>query len=327
MSGMMKKYCVGILLCVILSGCVNNVHVRAAEEEIRDTPVPANEQEYGILVIECVDGGGTIEISCGDMKENSNCDYYEMEIPLGEEVTITIHPYAAYELKSVKLGDNLLKSQDGQYKMIMTESYMTLLVTYGASPNDENGSDSESTDNKVHHSGGDEESGNSVNSISYDVVVTYLDADNHEVTDISSVPSESSDVVEDIVTGNEELGNIDSGVDSGNDTAGAEIAYDTSEAKSEEADTETLVETSESIESADTDVKTEKDDTILEPTGGTVAGLGKIAVNSKEEFDNSLNTEEKSVLILSNFPLYLVLVCCMIIVKRIIWMKKVEMDG
>lgn len=331
MNRKMRKVCVRILLCVILSGCAENICVYAAEEEVSNTPVPSDGQEYGILVIECINGGGVIELSSGDFTATSNCDYYEVEVPMEKEIIITVHPKPIYEVGRVRFGNSILKPEDGRYRVIMMKPFMTLSLTYKAASNDNSGNDgssaSESVDNKVHHSDSSLEQEESVSSISYDVEVRYLETADGEVTDIASASENSSDVMVLNADVQEVSAYMADDEDLDNNTADTEAVYATDVIPVEETDLEPLEKISESIESADTDVEMEKEDIILVSASGAAAGQERILVNSKEEFGGSLNAEEKSVLILSNFPLYLVLVCCMILVKRLNWMKKVEIDG
>lgn len=334
MSRSIRKLWMATLLSLIMVIMLNGAVVYAAAAEMPGDPSAADEQEYGVLVVENLEGMGTVDVICEDMRDVFSYDYYELLIPLGKEVLIAIKPYPVYKIKSVSFGKRILKGSRGVYSIVVTEPFMTVGITYKAASNSSNGSDNnesgESTENKVH--GSESSSGNkdSVSSISYDVEVTYLDTDDDKVVDIPNAREEVSGIpVEKPDSDNEISYMADSEEEMLGDAAGTEpvTAYETEPPSMEEKDTAMPVRNTEGIKSEDTDAKTEKDDLIMPSNDRTVSARKQIPENVNQEFDNSGNQEEKSVLILSNFPLYLFLVCCMILVKRKIQTKKVEIDG
>lgn len=292
------------------------------------------EEHMGILVIENSASDGRIELSLGEELYHVNGDYYELEVPVGTSISLRAFSRPGRKVDTILANGIKLSHKEGECTLEMKEEFIILAFSYverkdlGTVSGVPSG-----TENKEYHADGESSQDKiSASDVTYDVKVTYLhrgevqeeavpeeiiEEDKAVLPDEISIHNRIETVEEIILPSNEdEEGPV---VTVSEETVEASEPYDTGN---------TLELSGEFPEESPLENEENKQHTRVtkisasEPDNEKTASLETVKVtNSELSADpkgNSDDFSKKSVLFLSNLPLYLLAVCCMMILKQFI---------
>lgn len=279
--------------------------------------------EYGILVINNHVAKGEIILETTEGNYTLAADYGEYEVPIEEECTIKIQCFSGYEVGAVVINGESFGVIDNTCRFPVESDYCEISIEYVEVDIPEN--KIEVPKEKSGDSSAKEEEGNYVMAISYDVTVTYLE-DEQAVTENPTVEEtveeditrqESHSTKDDFVKEVQEEEKKDRIQPISQEVKPAEITE--IEITKDKDDSCIMNSPKDLVNTEKTNVK--KDDNSLSSQEKIEIKSGKMLILSKSDFTMGIPTKnqpkikEKSVLILSKFPLYLLAVCCMMLVK------------
>lgn len=347
----MKKYLVILTAGIWAIGIKPNMvmaqdFTETMKHETEDE-LTADYVETGICVLENHENFGIVDLSYMDNQYTIKCDYSEYEIPMWTLCRLEIHPLSGYQVEFVKVNQTPVISENGVYEILMNKDFTEISVGYVEAAETKNSLMNEPLkDDRIPDSGKD-----SVSAISREVTVTYLN-DKTEDTAKEDVVSEADNVSEETVVlqenvteevektaaqAEEEAEGVDEALSekifaNKESTGASDESEKSSLEKKEPAEEKQNNETEKTKKKVDS-----KSESKAEKTGAkeekTVSE--QTLQNSAEEEENNekISTKEatqiakKSVINISKLLLYLLIICCILLVDTEKWIKKVRYNG
>lgn len=332
----MKKYLAVIAVGVLALGMKPNQTMaqdltETMEQEKED--ISTEEQaENGIVVLDNQGNFGIVDLFYMDMHDTIQCDYSEYEIPMGALCRLEIHPLSGYQVDFVKVNQNQVNSENGVYEILMTESFTEISIGYIQAEEMQN-----STRNELFKEGRIPDSGkNSVSAISHEVKVTYLNEEKEasaseensvDVSEAAAVQTGGPERVDEIVSEelpvNEEVSKFgESAEKEPEETKTVEKESAEKKSSAEETDGKKTEDKKQAVLEQENKVKEEEEETEAQ----FQALSSEIEETSSKIPEKEITQiKKKSVLNISNLPLYLLAVCCIVIVRYMKkWIKKVR---
>lgn len=338
MKKKMKKYLAIMAFGVLMTGMkLDNIMAQdlaeTVEQEKEDIST-ADQVENGIVILENRGNFGSVDLTYADNHYTIKCDYSEYEIPMGTLCRLEIHPLSGYQVDFVKVNQNPISLENEVYEILMQESFTEISIGYVQTEEMQSSTVNETfQDNRIPDSGK-----NSVSAVSHEVKVTYLNAEektNEEKIDV--IPEENTvEETENVVAQTEETENIDEGLAEG--MPANEEAREFEKTEDEEPVEEELTEKKQNVVETESKKTENKKPVILEledkveeeaqmqesvKTKASYIAPGNERKFSKISTNETSQIKKKSFLNISNLLLYLMIICCILLVRY----KKMDKKG
>ena len=338
MKKKMKKYLAIMAFGVLMTGMKpDNIMAQdlaeTVEQEKEDIST-ADQVENGIVILENRGNFGSVDLTYADNHYTIKCDYSEYEIPMGTLCRLEIHPLSGYQVDFVKVNQNPISLENEVYEILMQESFTEISIGYVQTEEMQSSTVNETfQDNRIPDSGK-----NSVSAVSHEVKVTYLNAEektNEEKIDV--IPEENTvEETENVVAQTEETENIDEGLAEG--MPANEEAREFEKTEDEEPVEEELTEKKQNVVETESKKTENKKPVILEledkveeesqmqesvKTKASYIAPGNERKFSKISTNETSQIKKKSFLNISNLLLYLMIICCILLVRY----KKMDKKG
>lgn len=338
MKKKMKKYLAIMAFGVLMTGMkLDNIMAQdlaeTVEQEKEDIST-ADQVENGIVILENRGNFGSVDLTYADNHYTIKCDYSEYEIPMGTLCRLEIHPLSGYQVDFVKVNQNPISLENEVYEILMQESFTEISIGYVQTEEMQSSTVNETfQDNRIPDSGK-----NSVSAVSHEVKVTYLNAEEKTNEEkINVIPEENTvEETENVVAQTEETENIDEGLAEG--MPANEEARDFEKTEDEEPVEEKLTEKKQNIVETESKKTENKKPVILEledkveeeaqmqesvKTKASYIAPGNERKFSKISTNEMSQIKKKSFLNISKLPLYLLIICCILLVRY----KKIDKKG
>lgn len=338
MKKKMKKYLAIMAFGVLMTGMKpDNIMAQdlaeTVEQEKEDIST-ADQVENGIVILENRGNFGSVDLTYADNHYTIKCDYSEYEIPMGTLCRLEIHPLSGYQVNFVKVNQNPISLENEVYEILMQESFTEISIGYVQTEEMQSSTVNETfQDNRIPDSGK-----NSVSAVSHEVKVTYLNAEEKTNEEkINVIPEENTvEETENVVAQTEETENIDEGLAEG--MPANEEARDFEKTEDEEPVEEKLTEKKQNIVETESKKTENKKPVILEledkveeeaqmqesvKTKASYIAPGNERKFSKISTNEMSQIKKKSFLNISKLPLYLLIICCILLVRY----KKIDKKG
>lgn len=320
----MRKSIIGLFICSMVLLWLS-VPVKGGEVE--------EEKEQSILVIENSAKDGRVELLYEGELYYVNSDYFELEVTQDSDLLLRIIPKPRKSVENIVANDVEIPSENGVCTLKMKEEFLFLTVSYcEVKTSEADEGSSLVSDNQEYYSaavaGRDE---NYVSDITYDVTVTYLNGDAEQEEQVAgNIAEKEQSLLPEVESfyENEDIKGAESNYD-GEETLTVLVEEEAAELSISDEITKTVEETEEIISEPLVENNTNK--IPVDNGEKAVVTKGKEAktalsknideVRSKPVVKTEENLEgigRKSILFLSNLPLYLFVVCCMMLLKRFI---------
>ena len=338
-----KKYLAVMALSVLIVGTRPD-RIMAQElaetaetiEQEKEDASTAEQVENGIVILENQGNFGSVDLIYVDNHYTIKCDYSEYEIPMGTLCRLEIHPLSGYQVDFVKVNQNPISLENEGYEILIQESFTEISIGYVQTEEMQSSTVNETfQDNRIPDSGK-----NSVSAVSYEVKVTYLNTEEKTNGKESNVIPEENTVeeTENVVAQTKETESIDEGLAEGMPANEDARGFENRESTEEEAAKEELTEKKQNVvetESKKTEDKkpviVEQEDKAEEETEmqESVETKDPDSEPENERKFSKIPTNEtgqikkKLFLNISNLPLYLMIICCILLVRY----KKMDKKG
>lgn len=277
---------------------------------------------------------GSVDLFYMDNHDIIQCDYSEYEIPMGVLCRLEIHPLSGYQVDFVKVNQNQINPENEVYEILMTESFTEISIGYVQSEEMQS-----STRNEVFKDSRVPDSGkNSVSAISHEVKVTYLNEEKEapvseeNTVDVSGnaavqagEPERVDEIISEEIPVNEEVSKFGESAEKELEEkkmAEKEPAEKKQSAEETDSKKPVVLEQENKVEEAEEETE-EMEETAAAEFQDLLPEIEE--ESSKISAKETTQIKKKSVLNISNLPLYLVAVCCILIVRYMKkWIKKVE---
>lgn len=311
MRKQMKKYLAFLTFGVWVVGMkpdkIKAQDLTETMEKAKEGESTADYVENGILVLENRGNCAAIELRYADNHYTVQCDYSEYEIPMGTLFQLEIHPHFGYQVDFVEVNQNLVSPENGIYEILMQEGFTEISVGYVEKEDRKNSTVNEIfKDNRITNSGKD-----SVSAISREITVTYLNGEEDQPVCGESIAEVSEDDVVQIA----ESENVEEILPEEISVNGEENG---SFEKVEEQELPEAEQKNEEIESEQPDVlKREKEPKINKNTSEKTSYTTPENDKKSNEIpaETTVEIKKKSSLNILNFPLYLCIICCILVVR------------
>ena len=337
----MKKYLAIMAFGVLMTGMKpDNIMAQdlaetaeTVEQEKEDISI-ADQVENGIVILENRGNFGSVDLTYADNHYTIKCDYSEYEIPMGTLCRLEIHPLSGYQVDFVKVNQNPISLENEVYEILMQESFTEISIGYVQTEEMQSSTVNETfQDNRIPDSGK-----NSVSAVSHEVKVTYLNAEEKTNEEkINVIPEENTvEEIENVVAQTEETENIDEGLAEG--MPANEEAREFEKTEDEEPVEEELTEKKQNVVETESKKTENKKPVILEledkveeeaqmqesvKTKASYIAPGNERKFSKISTNETSQIKKKSFLNISNLLLYLMIICCILLVRY----KKMDKKG
>lgn len=334
----MKKYLAIMAFGVLMTGMKpDNIMAQdlaeTVEQEKEDISI-ADQVENGIVILENRGNFGSVDLTYADNHYTIKCDYSEYEIPMGTLCRLEIHPLSGYQVDFVKVNQNPISLENEVYEILMQESFTEISIGYVQTEKMQSSTVNETfQDNRIPDSGK-----NSVSAVSHEVKVTYLNAEEKTNEEkINVIPEENTvEEIENVVAQTEETENIDEGLAEG--MPANEEAREFEKTEDEEPVEEKLTEKKQNVVETESKKTENKKPVILEledkveeeaqmqesvKTKASYIAPGNERKFSKISTNETSQIKKKSFLNISNLLLYLMIICCILLVRY----KKMDKKG
>lgn len=334
----MKKYLAIMAFGVLMTGMKpDNIMAQdlaeTVEQEKEDISI-ADQVENGIVILENRGNFGSVDLTYADNHYTIKCDYSEYEIPMGTLCRLEIHPLSGYQVDFVKVNQNPISLENEVYEILMQESFTEISIGYVQTEKMQSSTVNETfQDNRIPDSGK-----NSVSAVSHEVKVTYLNAEEKTNEEkINVIPEENTvEEIENVVAQTEETENIDEGLAEG--MPANEEAREFEKTEDEEPVEEKLTEKKQNVVETESKKTENKKPVILEledkveeeaqmqesvKTKASYIAPGNERKFSKIPENETNQIKKKSFLNISNLLLYLMIICCILLVRY----KKMDKKG
>ena len=337
----MKKYLAIMAFGVLMTGMKpDNIMAQdlaetaeTVEQEKEDISI-ADQVENGIVILENRGNFGSVDLTYADNHYTIKCDYSEYEIPMGTLCRLEIHPLSGYQVDFVKVNQNPISLENEVYEILMQESFTEISIGYVQTEKMQSSTVNETfQDNRIPDSGK-----NSVSAVSHEVKVTYLNAEEKTNEEkINVIPEENTvEEIENVVAQTEETENIDEGLAEG--MPANEEAREFEKTEDEEPVEEELTEKKQNVVETESKKTENKKPVILEledkveeeaqmqesvKTKASYIAPGNERKFSKISTNETSQIKKKSFLNISNLLLYLMIICCILLVRY----KKMDKKG
>ena len=338
MKKKMKKYLAIMAFGVLMTGMKpDNIMAQdlaeTVEQETEDIST-ADQVENGIVILENRGNFGSVDLTYADNHYTIKCDYSEYEIPMGTLCRLEIHPLSGYQVDFVKVNQNPISLENEVYEILMQESFTEISIGYVQTEEMQSSTVNETfQDNRIPDSGK-----NSVSAVSHEVKVTYLNAEEKTNEEkINVIPEENTvEETENVVAQTEETENIDEGLAEG--MPANEEAREFEKTEDEEPVEEELTEKKQNVVETESKKTENKKPVILEledkveeeaqmqesvKTKASYIAPGNERKFSKISTNETSQIKKKSFLNISNLLLYLMIICCILLVRY----KKMDKKG
>lgn len=338
MKKKMKKYLAIMAFGVLMTGMKpDNIMAQdlaeTVEQEKEDIST-ADQVENGIVILENRGNFGSVDLTYADNHYTIKCDYSEYEIPMGTLCRLEIHPLSGYQVDFVKVNQNPISLENEVYEILMQESFTEISIGYVQTEEMQSSTVNETfQDNRIPDSGK-----NSVSAVSHEVKVTYLNAEEKTNEEkINVIPEENTvEETENVVAQTEETENIDEGLAEG--MPANEEAREFEKTEDEEPVEEELTEKKQNVVETESKKTENKKPVILEledkveeeaqmqesvKTKASYIAPGNERKFSKISTNETSQIKKKSFLNISNLLLYLMIICCILLVRY----KKIDKKG
>ena len=338
MKKKMKKYLAIMAFGVLMTGMKpDNIMAQdlaeTVEQEKEDIST-ADQVENGIVILENRGNFGSVDLTYADNHYTIKCDYSEYEIPMGTLCRLEIHPLSGYQVDFVKVNQNPISLENEVYEILMQESFTEISIGYVQTEKMQSSTVNETfQDNRIPDSGK-----NSVSAVSHEVKVTYLNAEEKTNEEkINVIPEENTvEETENVVAQTEETENIDEGLAEG--MPANEEAREFEKTEDEEPVEEELTEKKQNVVETESKKTENKKPVILEledkveeeaqmqesvKTKASYIAPGNERKFSKISTNETSQIKKKSFLNISNLLLYLMIICCILLVRY----KKMDKKG
>lgn len=338
MKKKMKKYLAIMAFGVLMTGMKpDNIMAQdlaeTVEQEKEDIST-ADQVENGIVILENRGNFGSVDLTYADNHYTIKCDYSEYEIPMGTLCRLEIHPLSGYQVDFVKVNQNPISLENEVYEILMQESFTEISIGYVQTEEMQSSTVNETfQDNRIPDSGK-----NSVSAVSHEVKVTYLNAEEKTNEEkINVIPEENTvEETENVVAQTEETENIDEGLAEG--MPANEEAREFEKTEDEEPVEEELTEKKQNVVETESKKTENKKPVILEledkveeeaqmqesvKTKASYIAPGNERKFSKISTNETSQIKKKSFLNISNLLLYLMIICCILLVRY----KKMDKKG
>lgn len=338
MKKKMKKYLAIMAFGVLMTGMKpDNIMAQdlaeTVEQEKEDIST-ADQVENGIVILENRGNFGSVDLAYADNHYTIKCDYSEYEIPMGTLCRLEIHPLSGYQVDFVKVNQNPISLENEVYEILMQESFTEISIGYVQTEEMQSSTVNETfQDNRIPDSGK-----NSVSAVSHEVKVTYLNAEEKTNEEkINVIPEENTvEETENVVAQTEETENIDEGLAEG--MPANEEAREFEKTEDEEPVEEELTEKKQNVVETESKKTENKKPVILEledkveeeaqmqesvKTKASYIAPGNERKFSKISTNETSQIKKKSFLNISNLLLYLMIICCILLVRY----KKMDKKG
>lgn len=338
MKKKMKKYLAIMAFGVLMTGMKpDNIMAQdlaeTVEQEKEDIST-ADQVENGIVILENRGNFGSVDLTYADNHYTIKCDYSEYEIPMGTLCRLEIHPLSGYQVDFVKVNQNPISLENEVYEILMQESFTEISIGYVQTEEMQSSTVNETfQDNRIPNSGK-----NSVSAVSHEVKVTYLNAEEKTNEEkINVIPEENTvEETENVVAQTEETENIDEGLAEG--MPANEEAREFEKTEDEEPVEEELTEKKQNVVETESKKTENKKPVILEledkveeeaqmqesvKTKASYIAPGNERKFSKISTNETSQIKKKSFLNISNLLLYLMIICCILLVRY----KKMDKKG
>ena len=338
MKKKMKKYLAIMAFGVLMTGMKpDNIMAQdlaeTVEQEKEDIST-ADQVENGIVILENRGNFGSVDLTYADNHYTIKCDYSEYEIPMGTLCRLEIHPLSGYQVDFVKVNQNPISLENEVYEILMQESFTEISIGYVQTEEMQSSTVNETfQDNRIPDSGK-----NSVSAVSHEVKVTYLNAEEKTNEEkINVIPEENTvEETENVVAQTEETENIDEGLAEG--MPANEEAREFEKTEDEEPVEEELTEKKQNVVETESKKTENKKPVILEledkveeeaqmqesvKTKASYIAPGNERKFSKISTNEMSQIKKKSFLNISKLPLYLLIICCILLVRY----KKIDKKG
>ena len=338
MKKKMKKYLAIMAFGVLMTGMKpDNIMAQdlaeTVEQEKEDIST-ADQVENGIVILENRGNFGSVDLTYADNHYTIKCDYSEYEIPMGTLCRLEIHPLSGYQVDFVKVNQNPISLENEVYEILMQESFTEISIGYVQTEEMQSSTVNETfQDNRIPDSGK-----NSGRAVSHEVKVTYLNAEEKTNEEkINVIPEENTvEETENVVAQTEETENIDEGLAEG--MPANEEAREFEKTEDEEPVEEELTEKKQNVVETESKKTENKKPVILEledkveeeaqiqesvKTKASYIAPGNERKFSKISTNETSQIKKKSFLNISNLLLYLMIICCILLVRY----KKIDKKG
>lgn len=338
MKKKMKKYLAIMAFGVLMTGMKpDNIMAQdlaeTVEQEKEDIST-ADQVENGIVILENRGNFGSVDLTYADNHYTIKCDYSEYEIPMGTLCRLEIYPLSGYQVDFVKVNQNPISLENEVYEILMQESFTEISIGYVQTEEMQSSTVNETfQDNRIPDSGK-----NSVSAVSHEVKVTYLNAEEKTNEEkINVIPEENTvEETENVVAQTEETENIDEGLAEG--MPANEEAREFEKTEDEEPVEEELTEKKQNVVETESKKTENKKPVILEledkveeeaqmqesvKTKASYIAPGNERKFSKISTNETSQIKKKSFLNISNLLLYLMIICCILLVRY----KKMDKKG
>ncbi|MDO5390898.1 MAG: hypothetical protein Q4F24_07395 [Eubacteriales bacterium] len=339
----MKKYlavmAVGVLALGMKPNQIMAQDLTETMEQEKEDISTEEQAENGIVVLDNQGNFGIVDLFYMDNHDTIQCDYSEYEIPMGALCRLEIHPLSGYQVDFVKVNQNQINSENGVYEILMTESFTEISIGYIQAEEMQNSTRNELfKDSRIPDSGK-----NSVSAISDEVKVTYLNEEKEasvseentvDVLENAAVQTGGPERVDEIISEempvNEEVSKFGESAEKEPEEKKT-VEKEPAEKKSsaEGTDGKRTEDEKPAVLEQENKVKEAEEET--EEMEKTAEAQFRALSSEIEETSSKIPEKEitqikkKSVLNISYLPLYLLAVCCIIIVRYMKkWIKKVE---
>lgn len=338
-----KKYLAVMALSVLIVGTRPD-RIMAQElaetaetmEQKKEDISTAQQVENGIVVLENQGNFGSVDLTYADDHYTIKCDYSEYEIAMGALCRLEIHPLLGYQVDFVKVNQNLIRLENEACEFLMQEDFTEISIGYAQTKEMQNSTKSETfQDNRIPDS-----STNSVSAVSHDVKVIYLNEEKTDESETNVIPEENMvEETENVVVQTEETQSMDEGLTQA--ASANEIVRNFEETEEKELEEEERTEEKQDAKETE-DQKTEeqkraalKQENKAEEAkeerkmGKSVKTKASYIAPGNERKFSKISTNEtsqikkKSFLNISNLLLYLMIICCILLVRY----KKMDKKG
>lgn len=337
-----KKYLAVMALSILATGMKPD-RIMAQElaetmEQEKEDISTAEQVENGIVVLENQGNFGSVDLIYTDNHYTIKCDYSEYEIPMGALCRLEIHPLLGYQVDFVKVNQNPISLENEVYEILMQESFTEISIGYAQTEEMQSSTVNETfQDNRIPDSGK-----NSVSAVSHEVKVIYLNTEEKTNEEkINVIPEENTvEETENVVAQTEETEGVEENLAEGmpaNEEA-RDFEEENQESTDEEPAKEELTEKKQNILETESRKTEDKKPVILEKedkaeeetemqesveTKASDSAPGNEQKFSKITENETCQIKKKSFLNISNFPLYLMIICCILLVRY----KKMDKKG
>ena len=342
----MKKYLVIMAFGVLITGMKTDkimaqdlAETAETMEQEKEDISTADYVENGIVILENRGNFGSVDLTYADNHYTIKCDYSEYEIPMGTLCRLEIHPLSGYQVDFVKVNQNPVYAENEVYEILMMEGFIEISIGYTQTEEMQSSTINETfKDDRV-----SDRAKNSVSAVSHEVKVTYLNEEKKNV-----IPEENTAEVMgsavgqageservDEVLAEEMAVDVNEAVRNFEEPAEKEVAEkepaeeEMAEKKqnAEETESEKAEDKKPAVLEQENEVEENEEETEMEESVKTEAShiVSEIeGKSSKIPAKETTQIKKKSVLNISNFPLYLLIICCILIVR---YMKKMDKKG